>query len=178
MNDYTIDNETMDLGNGYKAEIEIFQDEFMGEPWKEHDGHGVVSEWETRSKAPYERILCSDRNSHRFYDVQETMKIAIRDGWDAPPYQQGTKGEQAARAVARDFESLRAWCNDEWCWVTSHVTVTRNDQEVGEDYLGGVESCGDYWKEEGERMAREIVKQDKAERRERKACEQRDIVTA
>ncbi len=174
----TIDEVTVDLERGYSAHIEIFQDDAMREPWIEHDGHGVISEWESRDKLPGERILCSDRGMHRFYDIQETIKIAKHDGWDAPPYKQGTKGEQAARAVEADFRNLRAWCNDEWTWVVIHVTVSHDGCEVGDEYVGGVESYGDYWQEEGERMARYIMEQDQAERRERQACEQRDIFTS
>lgn len=102
----------MELENGYRAEIEIERDDDMGEPWEEHDGHGPVSEWERREKRPYERILCSDRGAHRFYDMQEALKIAKRDGWDAPPYRTGTKGEQAARAGIDRNEMRRvAICN-------------------------------------------------------------------
>lgn len=66
---------------GRRFKVTIEQDSDMGEPWKEHDGHGVVSDWERRDKRPGERVLCSERGSKRFYDVQETMKIAYRDGW-------------------------------------------------------------------------------------------------
>jgi hypothetical protein len=38
--------------NGLTFRVTVERDEDMGEPWKEHDGHGVVSNWTTRSKSP------------------------------------------------------------------------------------------------------------------------------
>jgi hypothetical protein len=67
------------MGFTFRARIEA--DCGMGEPWKEHDGHGVVSDWTTRDKRPGEIVLASERRSRRYYNVQETMKLARRDGW-------------------------------------------------------------------------------------------------
>lgn len=103
----------------------IERDDDMGEPWKEHDGHGPVSDWTSRDKAPGERVLYEDRGSKRYYDWQEAIKIAKRDGWDAKPYKTGTKGQQAARAVEADFQRLRAWCQDDWCWVGVRLSVSK-----------------------------------------------------
>ncbi|WP_213303496.1 hypothetical protein [Paraburkholderia sacchari] len=66
---------------GYPFRVRVEADEFMGAPWEEHDGHGVVSGWTTRDKHPGEIVLCMDRRSRRYYDVQASMKIARRDGW-------------------------------------------------------------------------------------------------
>jgi hypothetical protein len=66
---------------GHSFKVTIEGDGDMGEPWKEHDGHGVVSDWTSRDKRPGERVLCEDRGSKRFYDVQASSKIARRDGW-------------------------------------------------------------------------------------------------
>ena len=180
--------ETIELSKGYTAQIEIERDEHMGEPWKEHDGHGNVTEWVTRDKRPGERLLCSDRSQKRFYDYQGAIEKARAEGWDAPPYSTGTKGEQAVRAVNADFELLRAWCNDEWYWCGVIVTVCKNGVTIGTDSLWGIESCGDYWQEIGTDMAHGIMEQDLANRksawlgamkesRERRACEYRGIAT-
>lgn len=109
--------------NGYTITIEWLRDDDTRAPWEEHDGHGPVSEWTSRDKNPSERVLCSDRNSYRYYDYAEAIKIAKRDGWDAKPYKTGTKGQQAARAVEADFEYLRRWCNDDWFWCGYTVEV-------------------------------------------------------
>ena len=111
--------------DGFTITARIVYDEDMGPPWKEHDGHGPVSEWTDRPKRPGERVLSCDRNLYRYYDVAEATKIAKRDGWDAPPYRQGTPGEQASRAVKRDYEYLRAWCNDDWYWCGIVLSVQR-----------------------------------------------------
>lgn len=110
----------------------IVHDEDMGEPWKEHDGHGPVSDWENRDKRPGERVLHEDHGSKRFYDYAEAIKIAKRDGWDAPPYGEGTAGQRAARAVEADFQRMRAWCNGEWYWVGVRLSVSKNGVTLDE----------------------------------------------
>lgn len=158
-NEYVIDTfELTHDGRTFRAET--FHDEDMGEPWKVHDGHGVISDWTTRDKRPGERVLISDRSNKRYYDIAETQKIALRDGWDTEPYGTGTKRERAARAVEADFERMQAWCKDEWSWVWLKVTLLDSDDEPTDEYetLGGIEgdSGMEYLKEEAESMAGEI----------------------
>ncbi len=156
--------ETIELAGGYSALIKVIHDEDHGAPWEECDGHGEVSEWTTRAKRPGEMVLHEDRGSKRYYDFQAAIAIAKRDGWDAPPYKNGTKGEQAHRAVLRDFEYLRAWCNDEWRYVGVCVSVTRNGVSVGGDSLWGIESSDDYWQDVAREMIETAVTDDKAAR--------------
>jgi hypothetical protein len=124
--EYACDGDTIHAHiDGFDITATIERDDDSGPPWNECDGHGPVSEWTGRGKRPGERVLIEDRGSKRFYDYQEAIKIAKRDGWDAAPYG-GTRGEQAARAVEKDFEVLRAWCNDEWNWCGIRLSVSRN----------------------------------------------------
>jgi hypothetical protein len=128
--------------DGFHVMADVHHDPDMGEPWKEHDGHGVVSEWVSRAKAPGERILITDHKCHRFYDIAASIEIAKRDGWDCEPYNTGSKGERAARAVERDFKVLKAWCNDEWMWCGVTVNVSRNGVRLTGDWdhaLWGIE---------------------------------------
>jgi hypothetical protein len=108
---------------GRTITVKWYHDPDYGPPWQEEDGHGPVSEWVHRDKRPGERTLCADRSSKRFYDFQAAIALAKRDGWDAPPYQTGTPGEQAVRAVEADFDWLRRWCQDDWHWVGHVVTI-------------------------------------------------------
>ncbi len=178
----------IDVGHGYTATIDTEQDSGLGMPWKEHDGHGPVSEWTRRDPAPGERVLCEDRGNRLLYDFAGAVALAKNDGWDTPPYGTGTKDDRAVRAANADFEHLRKWCAGDWGWIGVIVTVSRDGAEVGSDSLWGIESCGEYWREEGERMARYIAESDIAgrhntwraalkEARERKACAHRDILT-
>lgn len=112
-------------GKTYMADV--YPDDDTDAPWENSDGHGIVSDWETRSKLPGELVLCDDRLSHRFYDVQETMKKARADGrgLSEPALAKlceslgrpATRGEIVAAAVRADFEFLRGWCNGEWRYV-------------------------------------------------------------
>lgn len=153
--------DTIERG-GRQFRVEVVRDEDMGPPWQEHDGHGVVSEWTRRAKRPGELVLCEDHGSRRFYDVQESTTIAKRDGWDAPPYG-GTPGQKAARAVRRDFEHLRGWCNDEWQWVgvvvTELCTCPKGHEHDGETRsLWGIESGDEtYLRQVADELADEML---------------------
>jgi len=135
---YTIDS-TEETHRDFTISITWHYDECADPPWENSDMHGPVSKWETRDKAPGEWVLCSDRHSKRFYDHQEAMKLARKDGWGLPAEdlekvqrQLGralTHGEIAVAAVERDFIYLRDWCNDKWQYVGYKLTVTSPDGE-------------------------------------------------
>jgi hypothetical protein len=80
--------ETFDfVHNGESFVATIKPDYDHGAPWEETDGHGPVTEWESRDKLPGELILNDDgRNGRkRFYDYAEACRIARRDGWGTLP---------------------------------------------------------------------------------------------
>lgn len=78
--------------NGFTLAITIEPDYDHGAPWDECDGHGPVSDWTTRDKAPGELELASDHGSKRFYDYAEACRIARRDGWGSlHPYSLSTR---------------------------------------------------------------------------------------
>jgi len=143
---------------GINFRVTIEHDPDAGNPWDNDCGVGIVSEWARREKRPGEAILCSDRGSKRFYDIQASMKKARADGWNAEPYT-GTVGECAARAVARDFERLRAWFNDQWRYV--YVMVETLDDEgdaIDSASLCGIESdADDYIEETANELAAELL---------------------
>lgn len=153
---------------GYKVEIHVEQDTYHGPPWKENDGHGPVSEWRRKeSKTLGERVLCQDRGSCRFYDWQEAMKIARKDGWGLgderkaaltkklgrPP----THGEVLEAAVQFDFDYLHGWCNDEWHWVgyTTRIKAPDGTRTDGDSCWGFDDE--DYMLKEAESQARHEV---------------------
>ncbi len=153
--------------NGREFQVEFLPDDDSTPPQDRADGHGTVSEWTTRGKAPCERVIaedsagyCGSTRSRRFYDVQEAMKIARRDGWDAEPYG-GTAGQKAARAVAADFDFIRGWYADEWHYVG--VVVTAKCPACGgfcgpSESLWGIESIADeYLVETALELADEIA---------------------
>lgn len=148
--------------NGLKFRVSIHRDEDMREPWKEHDGYGVVSEWTRRDKHPHERVLISDgRGSKRLYDVQASMDIALRDGWGCPNPEGKTKRQIAAEAVELDYQRLRGWCMDEWHWCWVGVQLLGKDGSVVPGYresLGGIESdAGEYLDEVARELAESIA---------------------
>lgn len=142
-------SETIDLGNGYTARITLEHDSDHGAPWEECDGHGPVSDWRDKdSKAAGERVLHSDRGRARFYDFAAAVKLARKDGWGAEGDEGMAPGAKAAYAAEKDFEYLRAWCNDEWHYMGVIVTLhDASGAEVASNSCWGVESIGDYWRE-------------------------------
>lgn len=171
---------------GRRFKVEFLDDEDSEPPWDRSEGHGPVSEWTTRDKAPGERLLSADHGSKRYYDYAEAVRIAKRDGWDAEPYKTGTKGEQAVRAVEADFEFLRGWCRDEWSYIGVSVTMLGAEDEPTEysGSLWGVESCGDYKMDVARELADECIYEAAAkfrsamrEARERRYWENRDVRT-
>lgn len=99
--------------DGFTFTASIEHDGDCGTPWDNSDGHGPVSEWERRAKLPGELVLCGDGrgglgtdSARRFYDFQESCRIALRDGWGVSPYhigyEQGANG--LTRATAQWFE--------------------------------------------------------------------------
>jgi hypothetical protein len=104
-------------------QIEYPRDDTLGPPWKEYDSHGVVSEWTGRTKRPGERVLASDRQSWRFYDIEASLALAAKDGWGTRDGRQPGERLKAyrARAVEEDFRYLKAWCDDEWWWIGVQV---------------------------------------------------------
>jgi hypothetical protein len=153
--DFTYDGQT------FHAEIHF--DDYADAPWENSDGHGIVSDWTTRAKRPGEWVLNKDRNSFRYYDAKATLAFAIRDGWGCPGFQtEGmTRKQVAAEAVRRDFEYLKAWCNDDWHYVG--VCVFPLDDEGNElksfgHSCWGIESeSTDYIKETANELAREAL---------------------
>lgn len=165
--------------DGYTVTVELEPDDCSAPPWEAYDGHGPVSAWTRRDKAPGERVLYADHGARLLYDHAGAVRIARRDGWDTPPYGTGTAGERAERAAHADYEYLRRWCEGRWWCVTVCVTVTAPDGErVDCDSCGGVESEGDYWREVANALAGELIARHRTEMTERAHWAARGLVTA
>lgn len=142
--------------NGYTFGVYLEPDTDRTAPWEEEDGHGPVRSVRCRDgeyppKAPGERLLWRDRWDCLLYDWAEAIRLARRDGWDAPPYNTGTAGQTAERAVLADFTRLRDYCRGDWAYIGVCVVQLDEDGEpIGDRYetaLWGVESDGEYWRE-------------------------------
>ena len=151
---------------GLTFKFETAHDDDMGAPWDEHDGHGPVSEWTTRDKRAGELILSTDRHgAKRFYDFAKTVKIAKRDGWNAPPYELPgeTKGQRAAKAAMADYDRLRRWCNDQWGWCGVVVTAIDLPGEPTRSLWGIESDAGEYFETLAQELAGEIIAEVAAE---------------
>ena len=132
--------------------VSCHYDPDMRPPWKEHDGHGSVSDWKRKDdKLPGERLLSGDGGSYRFYDWQGAIETAKRDGWgigvdakNALAKKKGkdvhelTRGEIVEAAVQADFDYLAGWANDRWHWIGYTTEFSRDDGDTWQD---GSASC-------------------------------------
>lgn len=165
--------------DGFTLAAEIVPDDSNPAPWKEEDGHGPVSDWRRANytgrfdKAPGERMLCRDGDSAMFYDFAAAVRMARAEGWDAPPYDEGTPGQRAVRAAEADFGRMQDWCNDQWCYVGVVVTASRNDVELGSASLWGIESdAGEYLVIIANELADEAIEEARAKLATLCQCEQ------
>lgn len=153
---------TTPCGQQFKATFS--PDEFMAEPWREHDGHGSVTGWTRDAKRSYEMLLNDDRGSKRYYNFKAAVKLAKLEGWNTKPYTFKTAGEQAHAAAMADFKHLKAWCNDDWWWSFVEVVLLDSEGEELTAYsesLGGVEdghgNCRIYAIQCAQELAGELV---------------------
>lgn len=179
----------IDLPGGYTAHITIKQDvRGMKEPWKEHEGHGVVSEYVDRDKRAGERVVSTCKGRAMFYDFAATMLIARRDGWGlcddekaklaARLGRKPTKREIIAEAVERDFLYCKGWANDEWTWMGYIVTVEDpKGREIGNDSCWGFDGDTEYFRGEIAGAINHLMERACKEVAERSYWESRDMVT-
>lgn len=160
-----------------KGKITFEQADFTEAPWSRSDCHGPVRKSnnahnEYRSdKKPGERPLNrASRNEYQYYyDWQGAMKIAHTDwGFESKV--------KALRAVQADFDYLRQWVNDEWCYV--FITVTYEGET---DNIGGVETYENYHLECANKMLADLIArvdaQKAKESNEREYWNSRDVCT-
>lgn len=131
MNYHYFDGDTFER-EGHTFRVTHPYDDSGDAPWDRSDCHGPVSEWTSRAKRPGERVLCSDRSSHRFYDWQEACKLA-RTKWGCTT--------DIANVVQQDFDYLRRWCDDQWQYIGVVVEmIDGNGAVLGTESLWGIES--------------------------------------
>lgn len=164
------DSETFEhLGRRFRFKLE--HDDYGGMPWKRDDGHGPVTDWTTADKAPGQMLLARDGSLFRlYYDFAEATRIAKAEGWGLADQdlaalaeklgRQPTRKQIVREAVLQDFDRLRRWCQDEWCYVG--VVVQELDEDgrplPGEASLWGIESDSrEYHREVAEELAEEVA---------------------
>ncbi len=157
------DGDTITRGK-FTLTARIHHDTDHGAPWDEEDGHGPVSDWRCAdSKQAGELVLHTNHSKARFYDYAEACRIALRDGWDAAPYNEyksETPRQQAAKAALADYNRLRQWCGDQWSYVGVMVECSQDDIQLGEASLWGIESdCDDYLAEVANELCDEALEE-------------------
>lgn len=147
------DNDTFEVEERtFKVRFPV--DDMQELPWVREDGHGPVSDWTTRAKRPGELVLCQDRSYRRYYDLQEAVRRARKEGWrpSVVPDAQAGPGLLAALAAQEDYKRLRRWCDGRWEYVGVEVELVGAKGE--DDALWGIESDCDAYLEE---VARELA---------------------
>ena len=162
---------TLVMRKGRLFDVEYLPDYDSGYPWENCDGHGPVrrtlkAHGSRGDKQPGERPLNRPgcREYQFYYDWQEACKKARAEGWNTEPYDAPNKVQ---RAVQADFDFLRAYLNNEWSYVTVHVSLLMEDENgemrvAMDEYLGGVETYNNYHEDVAmdltlELLAREVT---------------------
>lgn len=122
--------------HGLEFNVTIETDYDSGLPWNECEGYGPVREGSDKHAG--EHVLYAGGRGERsyMYDWAEAMKIAKRDGW-GPKDPTLTPRQNAARAVQKDFDFLKAWCDEEWVWCGVCVELA--------DYSGPLDMERSLW---------------------------------
>lgn len=170
----TLAFKTIEVG-GLRFSVEITQDG-IGKPWRWSDGHGPVRSAHLGPKKPSERWL----SKHWAYDWNAAVALAKKDSWGSDTMPVGlTANQQLEYVVQLDFDYLKAWCDDDWCYSCVQVTLLKNSGYS--ENLGGVE----YWHYKDNSYADSIVselaeglaRQYFQEQNEKAYWESRDVVT-
>jgi hypothetical protein len=148
-----------------RCKVQIIADDHYGPPEQEHDGHGVVMDFDydpTDVEALIERegwdddeqcsahameevaraglfLLVGNGRRHgfeKYYDVWETLKIAAAQ-WGVP----ADDKDALMKAVISDYDYISGWYDDTWCWAYLQVTLLDSD---GEEVTGHTASVGGF----------------------------------
>ena len=144
--------ETYTHKNGKSYHVCWYHDYDMGAPQTEGDGYGVTErmDWNPTNEEQLEQHLCDYepeleeetrlrmmrrlcRSSGLYYDVLSSLHLA-RTEWGVAP-------ERCMEVVEKDFEFLKGWYDNDWCWVTVSVAPLDEDGKPMDDYR---EYCGGY----------------------------------
>lgn len=188
---YTLEQYTvLHHPTGIKLKVEIISDDHYGPPEQEHDGHGVVMDfdydptdidalieregWDEDEQCSPEAMEAVARarlyrsvgkpnrfGNKKYYDVWETLKIAVSQ-WGLP----ADDPDELTRVVIADYEYIDGWYCDDWQWAVISVTPLGEDDEELTQYaqhLGGIEHGLANRKEYIDDTINELVRQALAE---------------
>lgn len=125
-----------------KHTCEILADDFSGYPWDEEDGHGIIECRTSSEKRPGELLIHKSRSSCLFYDFEESVKIAKRDGWGCEFITDDmTPKQKASVSAMADYEYCLAFAEQDWQWVMLKVFQSDSCPHCGcSEFMGPVAS--------------------------------------
>jgi hypothetical protein len=132
-----------ELPQGYSVKVEFQRDNEGRAPYEESDGHGVVVRERSRREGEHWEawLLYSERHTYIYYDYEQTLPRAIKDGWNTSPFNDGLdERAKAYKAMRADYEFLRRWFNDDWWYVGLIVTLYKDGTEIAEESVWGIDS--------------------------------------
>jgi hypothetical protein len=134
---YVCDGDSIETEkDGFRIVATIHHDANADAPWTDCC-HGEVTDWVRRGKNAGEKVLNESCGSYRYYDFQGTIKRAKSEAWGCSDTEGLTPKQIATKAVERDYEALKAWCNDEWFYCGVVLSVFKDDIEI-EDHAASL----------------------------------------
>lgn len=135
-NDYACAGDTVEVEHdGFRVVATIHDDFESPQPWEIYEGHSPVSQWTQRAARPGERLLCTDRNSHRYYDFAEAVKLAHENGRRAPGDEAEPQSDAVAeRAAEHEYKMLKAGFEHKWFYCGVGLQVFKDDVPLTDPY--------------------------------------------
>lgn len=150
-----------------KCKVQIIADDHYGPPEQEHDGHGVVMDFDydpTDVDELIEREGWDDDEQCSAHAMEEVARaglfllVGVRDGrhgryskwydvWETLKIAAAQWGVPAddkdalMKAVISDYDYVSGWYSQDWCWAYLQVTLLDSD---GEEVTGHTASLGGF----------------------------------
>jgi hypothetical protein len=147
--------------------VQIIADDHFGPPEQEHDGHGVVMDFDydpTDVDELIEREGWDDDEQCSAHAMEEVARaglfllVGVRDGrhgryskwydvWETLKIAAAQWGVPAddkdalMKAVISDYKYIDGWYSQDWCWAYLQVTLLDSD---GEELTGHTASLGGF----------------------------------
>jgi hypothetical protein len=142
----TLETRTHTAPSGRAYLVEVVQDDSLGYPWEENDGHGSIRQAHVRfggdpDKRPGEVVIHTGSSRAWLYDFAAAVKTARADGWGAADCRPDmTPGQRAAQAAKDDMAYCRGWLTGDRCYVGVCVHALDADGEP-QDAPAGFINC-------------------------------------
>lgn len=175
------ENYEFDLGYGLTAKVELKYDDCCDAPWDMQDLYAKPVDdrhlcfGHQGNPAPGYRVLETHRHTYWVYPFEDAVREAYRQLAHAK-YGRAEKWERARYYAQQEYDYLRRYVTDQWCYVGYVVALYRDGKELVSDSLWGIDSQ-EYATELALECMDHLHEQVRHEDKERERWAERDVLT-